>query len=577
MLRVSKFQAYRAVLEELLSGSTINAYGHARALQSQLNTAYHSFIEEVEGNLLKLSEARQKLHLEDLIAGLREYSSFMPRDNRDIEDSIIKVLMQPREVNVSAEALEDARVYHMRILLSNDIPESISFESADWRVYQTVLAAASIEKAWERLNALYARRGGVPSAVPQQLEEMGPVQVRVIRDLRMYAPGFGELPSEHLPTESHGLEEWAQELSRLTWRNYPYSRPWLAPLDYEQAFDNAPNKKAFLAGLLRLLDAVDPLLAMADVESWLFRRHNSALSADMRSELRQQMLHHARTGSRHMRQWVDMRLSTASLQLLDALERILLVPDWDGAGRPTSRVTIAGEHTQNEVDARFQMLVARFKNELPKTSIELNSVRHRLECIINWSTNKVVELLDYERNNYSLTRLRSLLPSFKIVEHEGVKIQTTSTLADNFCDKLVHTMLARIPWASQALAYINQVVEDGRDILPRKVSSSQGQKLSLKQIALVSIYKGISITKGRVANNIANEYGYKSGEKLYKNYIALVKPIDRLNISDQQLSNMIENIQAVIPLLQGNQLGRAQDELRTLQVKKGTDRDRSLA
>jgi hypothetical protein len=91
-------------------------------------------------------------------------------------------------------------------------------------------------------------------------------------------------------------------------------------------------------------------------------------------------------------------------------------------------------------------------------------------------------------------------------------------------------------------------------------------KLSLRQVALLYIYTGQQIPNSE-ANTIAQAHGHTSGEKLYKHYNSLAQIEDRTHISGRAVKPLIEDVQAVISQLSGQQRQYAESELKTLKSK----------
>jgi hypothetical protein len=98
-------------------------------------------------------------------------------------------------------------------------------------------------------------------------------------------------------------------------------------------------------------------------------------------------------------------------------------------------------------------------------------------------------------------------------------------------------------------------------------TSKQKPKLSMKQIALLHIYKSLQITRGN-GNEIAKKYGHKSGDRLYQNYTRLVKRSDRKGDpgTKTMLKSKIKLIESVIELLPIENRQQAIDELSLLKT-----------
>jgi hypothetical protein len=99
--------------------------------------------------------------------------------------------------------------------------------------------------------------------------------------------------------------------------------------------------------------------------------------------------------------------------------------------------------------------------------------------------------------------------------------------------------------------------------------STDGQPLlTLRQIALLHIYQNKPSIKGiKRAREIAVEYGFTSGERLYTlfNQVRTIK--DRINVEGRQVDHLIRAIEAVLPYLSEGQKKQANSELVTLRLK----------
>lgn len=94
-------------------------------------------------------------------------------------------------------------------------------------------------------------------------------------------------------------------------------------------------------------------------------------------------------------------------------------------------------------------------------------------------------------------------------------------------------------------------------------------KLKLRIVALLYSYEGMIIPKKTTdANLIAHQYGHNSGASLYKQYCKVSKRFNRIGVDGKALTPMIEDIEAVLPLLSDTAKQIAKDELRTLKAKK---------
>ena len=93
-------------------------------------------------------------------------------------------------------------------------------------------------------------------------------------------------------------------------------------------------------------------------------------------------------------------------------------------------------------------------------------------------------------------------------------------------------------------------------------------KTSLRQVALLYVYEGKVIPKA--ADEIARQYGHKSGAKLYQHYLTVSQRAGRIgeDVVGQKLAPMIKDIAAVIGQLTGKSQQQAESELQTLEARK---------
>jgi hypothetical protein len=99
------------------------------------------------------------------------------------------------------------------------------------------------------------------------------------------------------------------------------------------------------------------------------------------------------------------------------------------------------------------------------------------------------------------------------------------------------------------------------------VSKLPKDKLTLEQIALKSVYEGLSITRVN-ANQIAKENGHNSGEKLFQRFTHYSNTQNRKGkpnpLTAKKFQNKIELFESVIELLPEPNKQRAIDELNIL-------------
>jgi hypothetical protein len=94
-------------------------------------------------------------------------------------------------------------------------------------------------------------------------------------------------------------------------------------------------------------------------------------------------------------------------------------------------------------------------------------------------------------------------------------------------------------------------------------------KRPLRQVALLHLYeKRPAIKRDQRANELAQQYGHRSGQKLYEYYRKLSKPTGITGLEGNELPSIIADIQAVLPLLSGIPKQIALAHLQTLKAKQ---------
>jgi hypothetical protein len=106
----------------------------------------------------------------------------------------------------------------------------------------------------------------------------------------------------------------------------------------------------------------------------------------------------------------------------------------------------------------------------------------------------------------------------------------------------------------------------------RNVTANTISLLPLKAIALYHVYSGKQITRQN-GNDIAEEYGYKSGEKLYQHFSWYSSRMNRIGDPDSKskIENKISLIETVLKILPPDKKAQASDELRMLKISKNTE------
>jgi hypothetical protein len=99
--------------------------------------------------------------------------------------------------------------------------------------------------------------------------------------------------------------------------------------------------------------------------------------------------------------------------------------------------------------------------------------------------------------------------------------------------------------------------------------ASDKQRLSMNQIALKYVYEGSQITRLK-GDEIAKEYGYKSGEKLFQKFTYYSSTANRKGkpnpFTIRRLQNKINLLESVTPLLSIEKQSKVMDEVSTLKA-----------
>ena len=294
----------------------------------------------------------------------------------------------------------------------------------------------------------------------------------VRQDLQRYVPGIRELSISQSPTEDHVLEEWARRLDDLRWWNYPLSRPWPAPIEYERAFHEASDRNEFLFALRRLLDAIEPILFIPDEDNPLFREDNQAFSEVKREEMRRYGLRRARIIAKRMGRWLQLRQKPADEQFLEVLERILLVPDWDDQWKPTGKLTVAHYYTEHDAELHFDFLLTRLRENMPRDSTSLNTFQRRVEQFLDNPLAKLTGTgFGLESSVYGFKGLHKALidqfPQYTFVDGvSDITNERVGQFADNFWLNFTDTITHRLPWAMKALSTLPANTQSSRRAKP---------------------------------------------------------------------------------------------------------------
>ena len=100
-----------------------------------------------------------------------------------------------------------------------------------------------------------------------------------------------------------------------------------------------------------------------------------------------------------------------------------------------------------------------------------------------------------------------------------------------------------------------------------KIKKPKHDGLSLRQIALIYVYNGLSITREN-GDDIAKQYNHSSGEKLFHHFCFYSKVSNRIErptpCTKRKLYNKIELFESIIPHLAETKMKRAIDEVNSL-------------
>lgn len=423
--------------------------------------AFDSFTEEWESNLLNLSRKSKLPYLEGLFFKLEQFGRFMPRGNREIEDLLafkgLNFLLYKLAGNtpldelaneLSADFVAEVRLYRLRVLLADGSADGFAtFDALDLCAHQQLLAAQLVTLAWLTLTPAYTTLGGTASAPPEKSHKRLIIKTPILEDLRSFMPEMREMTADSHPTEKDVYIEFGRHLTSIRWWNYPYAGSWQAPVEYEQAFHDAPDRAAFLAGFRRLLNAIEPILHLPDEDNPLFKEDNGHLLAENREKQRRQSLHRARVNAKRMHQWLQTRQKPAITQLLEAVEYVALVPEWDDeAGSPTNTLTVADYLPGDELTLRFEMLLRRFQDEMPTAQSELNLLSDRLTRFLNYPTTASAQA-DSEPTQHSpnLADLVRLFPHLILVDRTADVTTQRMKVARDFHARLLALVAHRIP------------------------------------------------------------------------------------------------------------------------------------
>lgn len=471
MLTNDRTNDFLQLLQHCFDGSPASGSKEIDALYSTLTAAFGAFRIELGLNISNAQPTNQKAQLNGIFAELEVNVSSMLSDSRSLDAlfiakgwnpaSIVYDNPVPIERQYAAQELESThgtRFSQLRRQLDFGVPVDGLFDAltpSELEYVQRGIGCAFLKKAWQEVNKQCKKYGYITREVPRREGYQLVVDTPVLQDLRLYVPGIRELTATAY--EAHALEEWATHLSSVRWWNYPFSRPWPAPIEYERAFHDAPDRSAFLSGLRRLLDAVEPILAIPDEDNLLFREDNQVFFEAEREEMRRYALRRARVIAKRMGRWLQLRQKLAEEQFLEALERILLVPEWDVKWKPTSKLTVAYYHTEHDAELHFDFLLTRLRENMPRNHITLSTFQRRLEQFLDNPLAKLTRVgFDVKPSSFDFKSLHKALidqfPQYTFVDGvSDITDEQVGQFTEDFWSRFAETISWRMPWARKAL------------------------------------------------------------------------------------------------------------------------------
>jgi hypothetical protein len=197
----------------------------------------------------------------------------------------------------------------------------------------------------------------------------------------------------------------------------------------------------------------------------------------------------------------------------------------------------------------------------------VNERKRELEGMLNDARNgtlifanmegKTIDQLKEETIQYCIEELESIRPDG--IGGETYYVHLSSLTKGRIGYQMEYDEVLQIE-----IAILKAFKKALENVLPQ-TTLKQNPKLSLKQIALIHIYNGVQITRDN-GNEIAKEYGHKSGEKLYQDYTKLVNISDRKGDpgTGQKIKFQIRLLESVIELLPVDKRKQPNDELSIL-------------
>jgi hypothetical protein len=165
------------------------------------------------------------------------------------------------------------------------------------------------------------------------------------------------------------------------------------------------------------------------------------------------------------------------------------------------------------------------------------------DFFLHWDENK-------EASNVFVTRLGIAVPSRPVVPYE-VALNVLHA-----AQRQVQARRIEYARATQALAALT-------------TKRTGKKKLSLAAVALILVYESKYLQRGSEADELAQQAGHNSGEKLYQEYCKYSAMHNRTGFDDQTVvkgRNMIKRIQEALPELSTKARERAENEVRTIEA-----------
>lgn len=500
MLTTTKQKAFVEVCSQhLLKKASYDVHQRSK-LEEALTEASAALMDEIQHNLLNIGQVEaQKLYLKRVLDELAGLAPLLAPTNGEILELWMRSAVAAKQANGKNEAEEyqlqlpeeQQRWLAFRSIGENqlDIQQLYPhFEPIDWQFYQADLGTTALLDAWTKVGALYIERGGVVSSSPKgHPHRKAAIDAQVIVDITTYVPWVLSSPRASYPADADIFERWVSHLAGPAWVNYPFTRPWLAPIEYELEFFNGPDRGLFQAGIKRLLAATKPLLEMNpdDEQCWLFRNWNAAIAESKREADRRLRLSLARQNLKRLGEWLRLRSSPLEQQYLDALQTIWIVPAWTFLGGYTNKLLVACgagkqdeqiddqesesdkmkreasrlnwlQQDEEESDLRFQMLYQELRCQLVVLS-GLPAFERTLRQITTFSTDKIKT---YRRSfedgqGLHIASLEAAIRPFYLFDSTGKAAHLTE-VTDDFWELLDRAVKYRKKWAEKAYRLIDE-------------------------------------------------------------------------------------------------------------------------